>query len=97
MFLVEFVNGLFGIGEDPLVPRKRTVFCVPSRGAKSGAEVNECVAREFLLAKRSRFGKDFFVARESAVGLLVAKSPERRHLGITGEPGILGHEHGRFV
>ena len=67
MFLVEFVDGLFGIGEDALVPGKRTVLCVPSRGAESGAEVNECVAREFLLAKSFCFCEHFFVAREGAV------------------------------
>ena len=63
MLLVEFVDGLFGIGEDALVPGERTVFGVPAGRTKSGAEVDECVAREFFLTKGFGFGDYLVVVR----------------------------------
>jgi hypothetical protein len=75
---MKLVDGLFGIGEDALVPGKGTVLGVPAGRTKSGAEIDERVARKLFLAKSLGFGNDFFVARQSAMRLLVAERPERR-------------------
>src|SRR5256884_826770 len=93
MFTMEFFDGLLGVGKDASVPGERTVFRVPARRAKSGAEIDERVAGKFLFAKRFRCAENFFVGCERTVRLLVTKSPERRQLRVAGEFGVLGHEH----
>src|SRR5690242_12402344 len=97
VFLVEFVDGLLRIGKNALVPRERTVLRIPAGRTKTCAEINERVAREFLLAKSFRFGDDLVVACECSMRLLVAERPERRQLGMAGEPGVFGQEHSWFL
>src|SRR5689334_6558490 len=97
VFLVKLVDGLFGIGKDALIPGKGTVLGVPAGRTKSCAEIDERVARKLSLAKSFGFGNDFFVARQSAVRLLVAERPERRQFRMAGEPSVFGHQNFWFL
>ena len=97
VFLTELGDGQLGVGEDTFIPGERPVLRVPAGRTEAGAEIDERVARESFLPKRFRFGEDVFVACECPVGLLVAKRPERRQLGMAGQPGVLGHEHTRIL
>src|SRR5215472_14966865 len=56
VFLVELVNGSLRIRKDALVPGEGTVLCIPARGTKAGAEIDERVARKFFLSKGFGFG-----------------------------------------
>ena len=93
MFFVQLLDDFLGIGKHAGVPLERTVFRIPSGGTESSSEINECVAGQFLFAERFCFGDDFFAASECAVGLLIAKAPQRWHLSVTGEARVFGHDH----
>src|SRR5439155_24360030 len=69
---------------------------IPARRAETGAQINERLAGELLLAKGFRLFQDLLGAGERAVRLLIAESPERRHLRVACEPRVLGHEARRL-
>ena len=97
VLLVEFIEDSLGIGKHAGVPGKRAVLSIPAGGAEPGPQVDQRVAGQFLVPKRFRLGHDFLAAGERAVGLLITKAPERRHLGITRQTRVFGHDRHGFV
>src|ERR1700728_5388043 len=75
MLLVQFIQHMFGIGENAGIPYKRAILRVPARGAETCSQINQRIARQFFLAEGLSFGKYFLAAREGAVRLLIAKTP----------------------
>ena len=72
----------FGSGKTFCVPGELAVVaCSSPTGQKLGAEIDQRVARQLLLAKRAcASGMNLVAARERAVRLLIAERPQRRHL-----------------
>ena len=89
---VKLLDDFFRLGKYAGVPRERSIFRVPSGRAEAGAEIDQRIAGKLFLAKCFRLGEDFFSAGQGAMRLLVAQAPQRRHFGITGEPGVLRHD-----
>ena len=94
---VEIVDRLLRIREDVLLPLELAVVRVPARRTEVGAEIDQRVARQLLLAHRLRDPHDFVGARERAMRLLVAERPQRRHLGQPGDARVLAHDRRRIL
>ena len=73
MFACNSSSICWGSGKTARFHVKRAVVSVPAGRAKAGAEIDQCVAGQFLLAERFRFGEDLLAAGERAVRLLIAR------------------------
>src|SRR5258708_10463981 len=89
--VVQVRDSLFGIREGLLLPGELAVVGVPARRAEVGAEIDQRIARQALLAHRPGDPHDLVWTRERAMRLLVAERPERRHLREPGDPRVLAH------
>src|ERR1700722_1549215 len=94
IFFVQFVQYFFGVGKYSSVPVKCSIFRIPTRRTKAGAQINHGVAGQFFLAEHLRLRNYFFTAGERAMRLLIAKSPQRWHLRKSGELCILAENNG---
>ena len=92
--LVQLLDGGGRVGESFQVPVELAVVRVPAVGAEAGAEVDHHVAGQLLVAHQLRLGHDLFGLGQRAVRLLVAERPQRRHLRVAGEFGVLRHHAG---
>src|SRR5438445_11254249 len=81
-----------GVGEHTRVPRERSIRGVPTGRTETGAQINQRVAGQPPLTECLCLGEYFLAASECAMRLLVAESPERWHLGVTGYTRVRGHD-----
>src|SRR5215831_16974643 len=96
VLFMQLIQHFFGIRENPGIPVERSVLCIPSRRTKSSTEVDHGVTWQLLFAEQLCFRDDFFTARQCAMRLLIAKTPQRRHLRESSEPCILTHQYWRL-
>src|SRR5690348_12245167 len=94
VIFVQLVDHLVRIRKNTRIPRERSVFGIPARGTKPRAQINESVAGKFFFAKRFGFREYFLAAGESAMRLLIAEAPERRHFCMPGQASVFGHNGG---
>jgi hypothetical protein len=71
------------------------LFYVPAQGCEAGSKINKRVARQFLVPELLCDGFDRVKPVKRAVRLLVTQRPQRCHLGVTGDPGVLLHDRRR--
>ncbi len=81
-----------GVGEVRGVPGELAVVRVPPGRAEIGAEVDERVAWEPLLAHRPRHRHHLLAPGERAVRLLVSQRPSRRQLREPGDSRVFAHD-----
>ena len=79
------------------MPGELAVARVPSRRRELGAEVDQRVARQLLLAHRARDAEDLVGSVERAMRLLIAERPARRHLRQAGDARVLAHDDRRIA
>ena len=92
MLRVHLVDHALRIGKVLLLPPELAVARVPARRRELGAEIDERVARQLLLAKRLRDRQDLVRPRQRPVRLHVAERPLRRHLRQAGDARVLAHD-----
>ena len=81
------------VGEVRRMPGEFAVACVPARRRELGAEIDQPVARQLLLAERLRDAENLLLAIEGPARLQVAEVPLRRHLRQPGDPRVFAHDH----
>src|SRR5262245_115290 len=81
---VQIVDHLLRIREILWMKCELSVVSVPARRCEVGAQIDQCVARQFLFPKGPRDPFDLFGAAQRAVRLQIAERPERRQLGLAG-------------
>ena len=92
MFRVQIIDHRRGGADEHVrVELKRIVSKVPARGAKSGAEKNESVARQIVFPKLPRFGEDVRLGWKCATRLHVTERPFGRHHRRAGQPHKFAH------
>ena len=89
---MQFLNHPPRIRKHRGVESKRAMTGVPARRAEAGAQVDQRITRELLLAECPRYRQDLLTARQRAMGLLVAQRPQRRHLGESRQSRVLRHD-----
>ena len=94
---VHLVHHAFGFGKVLLLPPELAVARVPARGRELGAEIDERVARQLLLAERLRDGQDLVRPGERPVRLHVAERPLRGQFRQAGDACVFAHDHERVA
>src|SRR3954467_11165609 len=94
IIVVKLLDDFFRVGKDAGIPGERSIFRVPSGGAEASTEIDQRIAGKLFVAKCSGLGENFFAAGQRAMRLLVSETPQRRHFGVTGEPGVFSHDDG---
>ena len=79
------------------VERERAVAGVPAVRAVARAQINQRVARKFLLTKRASYLQRLLRPGECAVRLEITERPFRRHHGPARQPIVLRQSISRFL
>ena len=94
---VKSVDRFRRIGEILFLPAELPVPRVPARWRELGAEVDQRITGQLLLAECPGHRHHFFGAGQRPVRLHVAERPQRRQLRIPGDPRVLTDDHGGIL
>src|SRR5215472_10281564 len=95
--LVKLADHSRRIREGARVPCEGTVLRVPPRRTETCAQIDQSIAGQLLLPEGLCLIENFLGSTECTMRLLVAKTPLRRDLSMTGEQRIFGHNDCRFT
>ncbi len=96
MLPVQLVEHLLRLREVFRVPGELAVVRIPARGDEVGAEIDERIARQLLLAELARDAHDLIGPAQVAVRLHVTEGPASGELGESRDARILAHDDQRI-
>ena len=94
---VQLIEDAFRFREVRRMPGEFAVARVPAGGRELRAEIDQRLARQLLLAKRSGDPKNLFRPRERPRRLHVPERPERRHFRQARDARVLAHDDERIA
>jgi hypothetical protein len=94
---VQLFDLLRRLGEVPRMKRELPVARVPARGGELRSQIDESVARKFLLAERPRDAANLVRSCKRSMRLLVAEGPPGRHLRESGDARVFRQDDGRIL